>query len=232
MSASTCGCTEERVLAFVSGDLRPEGALAVAEHLGECPDCRDAATDFRALPELVREGCSRSVLGWHRFPTPFGTMHVAATGRGLVRVSWRQPDDGAFVRAMEERFPDRVVVRRPGTLAAAERQLREYFAGTREAFDLAVDLSGLSPFERRVLEAARGLGHGQVVPYAELARRIGRPSAYRAVGNALGKNPVAIVVPCHRIIRSDGGLGGYGGGEEYKEYLLRLEGRDDLLRAG
>lgn len=169
---------------------------------------------------------------WYRFPTPFGSMYVAATEKGLARVSWEQRDEDAFVAEMEGRYPDRPVVRDPEALAPAERELREYFAGERERFDLRVDLDALSPFEQRVLRAARRLGHGQVVPYAELARRVGRPRAYRAVGNALGKNPVAIVVPCHRVIRSDGSLGGYGGGPEYKGYLLRLEGREDLLRAG
>lgn len=231
MSATTCDYTVDDVLAFAAGDLDPEGALAAAEHVGECRSCRDAAAEFRELRELVPAACSRSALGWHRFPTPFGPMHVAATDRGLARLSWQQPDDDAFVGELEDRFPDRVVVRRPEALAAIERQLREYFAGERASFDLPVDLGELSPFQRRVLEAARRLDHGQVVPYAELARRIGRPKAYRAVGNALGKNPVAIVVPCHRVVRSDGGLGGYGGGVEYKEALLRLEGRGDLLQA-
>ena len=83
-----------------------------------------------------------------------------------------------------------------------------------------------------MLRAARRLPHGEVASYGGLARAIGRPRAARAVGNALGRNPVAIVVPCHRVIRSDGSLGGYGGGIERKVELLRLEGRDDLLRAG
>lgn len=232
MSATTCDYTVDDVLAFVAGDLDPEATLAAAEHVGECRSCRDAATEFRGLRELVPGACSGAVLGWHRFATPFGPMYVAATDRGLARLSWQQPGDDAFVDELEERFSDRVVVRRPEVLAEAERQLREYFAGERRSFDLPVDLDELSPFERCVLEAARRLDHGQVVPYAELARRIGRPSAYRAVGNALGRNPVAIVVPCHRVVRSDGGLGGYGGGVEYKEALLRLEGREDLVRAG
>lgn len=232
MSAITCEYTEDDVLAFVAGDLDPEQALAAAEHVAGCRSCREDAAGFRALEELVPEGCAGSVVGWHRFPTPFGPMYVAATDRGLARLSWQQPGDDAFVAELEEAFPGRVVVRRPAALAGAERQLREYFDGTRRSFDLAVDLGELSPFQRRVLRAARRLDHGQVVPYAELARRIGRPRAYRAVGNALGGNPVAIVVPCHRVVRSDGSLGGYGGGLEYKEALLRLEGREDLLRTG
>ncbi len=97
---------------------------------------------------------------------------------------------------------------------------------------MEVDLSTLTEFERSVLaELTEAIKFGQVLPYSELARRIGKPKAARAVGNAVGVNPVPIVVPCHRVVRLDGGLGGYGGGVEYKERLLRIEGRGDLLRA-
>ena len=110
--------------------------------------------------------------------------------------------------------------------------MEEYFAGTRTVFDQDVDLSVLSDFERSVLQTAREIPYGEVIPYAELARRIDKPKASRAVGNALGHNPVAIVVPCHRIVRSDGSLGGYTGGVEFKRKLLAIEGRLDLLLAG
>jgi methylated-DNA-[protein]-cysteine S-methyltransferase len=111
----------------------------------------------------------------------------------------------------------------PLGLVEVERELQEYLAGARSEFSASVDLSGSRPFDRRVLEAARLIPFGEVIPYAELARRIAMPGAARAVGNALGRNPVAIVVPCHRVVRTDGSLGGYGGGLEYKERLLRLE---------
>lgn len=168
---------------------------------------------------------------WHRFETPFGAIRAAATDRGLARVAWQEEGDGAFVAELEERFPDAPVVPDPEGLREVERQLSEYFRGDREAFDLPVDLDPVSEFDRRVLRAAAGLDFGEVVTYGELARRIGRPRAARAVGGALGRNPVPVVVPCHRIVRGDGGLGGYGSGVEYKERLLRIEGREDLLRA-
>jgi methylated-DNA-[protein]-cysteine S-methyltransferase len=158
-------------------------------------------------------------------------MYLAATDRGLARLSWRQPSPDAFEREIRTRFPGRPIIHDPEALAETERQLREYFSGDRSRFDLPVDLTALSPFERRVLETTRRIPYGQVVPYAELARRIGKPKAARAVGNALGHNPVAIVVPCHRVVRSDGGLGGYTGGVRYKRDLLKIEGRDDLARA-
>lgn len=169
---------------------------------------------------------------WQRFETRFGETRVAATDRGLARVAWQEEGDGAFVAELEERFPDAPVVPAPERLREVERQLSEYFRGDRETFDLPVDLDPVSEFDRRVLRAASNLDFGQVVTYGELARRIGRPRAARAVGGALGRNPVPVVVPCHRIVRGDGGLGGYGSGIEYKERLLRVEGREDLLRAG
>jgi methylated-DNA-[protein]-cysteine S-methyltransferase len=229
MNATVCTRTEEEVLAYVCGELGEEDEQSLAEHLAECGGCRDQAVEFRSLQDVLADCCAREIVRWHSFATPFGRMYLAATDRGLARVSWRQPDEGAFVRWLERRFSGRPVVQDPAALEAAEEQLREYFAGERDRFDLPVDLSALGDFDRSVLEAARGISFGQVVPYAELARRIGKPRAYRAVGNALNRNPVAIVVPCHRVVRSDGTLGGYGGGVEYKERLLEIEGREDLL---
>lgn len=232
MSTETCRRSEEEILAFVSGDLAEPAALDVARHLAGCAGCRDAAVDFRALQELVPEGCACAALAWDAFETPFGRTYAAATAEGLVEITWRDLDDDAFVAGLEDRLPGHVVVREPGRLAEVERQLEEYFRGRRTRFELPVDLGALTAFQRRVLRETRRLGHGEVVPYAELARRVGRPRAYRAVGNALGRNPVPIVVPCHRVIRSDGSLGGYGGGLEYKRALFRIEGREDLLKAG
>ncbi len=229
MTSEDCGVSEDQVL--VAGELPEHEAVAVAEHLGTCEPCCEQAAEFTALRCCLPECCAQDVIRWHHFQTPFGKMYVAATEKGLVRVSWQQPGTDAFVREIEWRFPGRPVVRDPEALARAEQELKEYFAGERSSFELSVDLSALTPFERRVLEAARRIRFGDVVPYAELARRIGKPKAYRAVGNALGHNPVAIVVPCHRVVRSDGSLGGYGGGVEYKERLLTIEGRADLARA-
>lgn len=231
MSDQDCSYTEEQILAYVAGDLDTEEELAVAEHLGDCQGCCDQAADFVALGSALPEACADDVIHWHDFATPFGVMYVAASERGLVRISWGQPSDDAFVAEVRRRFPDHLVVRDPERLAAAEEEIREYFEGARSSFDLPVDLSALSEFERRVLEAAQRIPHGQVVAYSDLARRIGKPKAARAVGNALGHNPVAIVVPCHRVVRRDGGLGGYGGGVEYKRRLLGIEGRPDLAQA-
>lgn len=217
-------CTEDHVIAYVSGELQEDVELAVAEHLGECVECCDQAAEFRALDITLAACCAESAIRWHAFETPFGRMYVAASDAGLVRVTWSQRNDEEFVVRMEDRFSGRPVVRDPEPLIEAERQLREYFAGERSSFDLEVDVSALSEFEQEVLAEAGRIGFGKVVPYSELARRIGKPKAARAVGNALGKNPVPIVVPCHRVVRRDRSLGGYGGGIRYKERLLDIEG--------
>lgn len=232
MSGESCSFTADQVLAFVAGDASDSETVAMAEHLCECEACCDQAQEFRTLGTCLDGECSDEALRWDSFPSPFGTMFVAATDAGLAWVSWRQADEDAAVARMEERFPEHPVIHDPERLDPWRAQLEEYFAGRRTAFDLDVDLSVLSDFERSVLESARKIPYGEVVPYAELARRIRKPKASRAVGNALGHNPVAIVVPCHRVVRSDGSLGGYTGGVEYKRRLLALEGRTDLLLAG
>ena len=103
-------------------------------------------------------------------------------------------------------------------------QLRAYFTGERRTFDVRLDLRHVSPFQRRVLMAAASVPPGQVVSYGEIARRIGQPRGSRAVGQALGHNPIPIVIPCHRVIAAGGRIGGYGGGLPTKRKLLRLEG--------
>lgn len=229
MTATVCDRTEDEILAYVSGELPGDEELDIAIHLGECDECCEQAAEFRALDMELPDCCEREAIRWHVFETPFGSMYAAASEEGLVRVSWQQPDEKGFLRELHDRFPDRPSVRDPEALAEVERELREYFGGERDSFDLPVDLSFLTEFQQEVLVEARAIRFGQVVPYSELARRIGNPKAARAVGNALGSNPVAIVVPCHRVVRNDGSLGGYGGGVQYKQRLLEIEGCSDLL---
>lgn len=149
--------------------------------------------------------------------SPLGTLLVAASERGVCRVSFA-PDVEALAAAAGPR-----VLRVPAPLAAARRQLDEYFAGTRRQFDLPVDLRA-APFQRSVLEELARLPYGEVATYGELARRIGKPRAARAVGGALNRNPLPIVIPCHRVVGAGGALVGYAGGVERKRALLDLEG--------
>lgn len=146
--------------------------------------------------------------------TPIGELLLAGDEDGLSLVSF---PEGAMRRDPED---DWIYKEKP--FAAARRQLTEYFAGERREFDLPVKLSG-TEFQLSVLEALRNIPYGETMSYADIARRIGRPKAVRAVGAANGRNPVPIIVPCHRVIGSHGDLTGFGGGLETKEALLRLE---------
>ena len=154
--------------------------------------------------------------------TPFSPVYVAAGPQGLISVDFNLAEEEFLAFISKLGRPRRQAAR----VQVFMQDIREYLAGEREAFDLAVDLSPLTEFQRRVLEEARRVPRGQVATYAEIAERIGKPKATRAVGQALRRNPVPIVVPCHRVVSSDGTLGGYGGrlGDQRKVDLLKLEG--------
>ena len=164
----------------------------------------------------------RPTVYWCSLPSPVGRVLVAASDTGLVRVGFRSTE-ATFV-AQLRRTLDAEPVRSPARTAEIVHQLRAYFAGERRAFDLRIDFRNVSPFLRRVLAAAASVPPGQVVSYGEIARRIGQPGSSRAVGQALGRNPMPIVIPCHRVIAAGGKIGGYGGGLRMKRTLLRLEG--------
>lgn len=165
------------------------------------------------------------MIRWREFETPFGETFLAATARGVLRLSWQVDDPEEAAESLREEFPLWGVKQAPDRLEDAAGQLGEYFAGERTAFDLEVDLTGVTDFQRTVLEATARIPFGTTVTYGELAERIDRPEASRAVGSALGSNPVPIVVPCHRVVRSDGSVGGYTAGTGYKRQLLELESR-------
>jgi methylated-DNA-[protein]-cysteine S-methyltransferase len=154
--------------------------------------------------------------------SPIGPVFVAASEAGIVRVSFRQ-SEAAFAADLRRRLGVEPIRSRKRT-GDAVHQLRAYFAGRRRTFDVRVDLTGTSPFQRDVLLAAAAVPAGEVVSYGEIARRIGRPGGSRAVGQALGRNPIPIVIPCHRVVAAGGRLGGYTGGLDVKRKLLRLEG--------
>ena len=222
---------EEDLLAWILGDLDAEAAQAMIEQLAANPDLRERAAEYRMLQRSAKGLRDGPVIRWRRFDSPFGAMRVAASGAGMVALSWQDESDDAFVAGLERRYRSTPVVCDTDRLAPAEEQLTEYFGRRRPRFDLFVDLTELGDFQRAVLDAASGLDFGETVTYTEIARRIGRPKASRAVGNALGRNPIPIIVPCHRVVRTDGTLGGYTGGLRYKRNLLDIEGRTDLLGA-
>jgi methylated-DNA-[protein]-cysteine S-methyltransferase len=154
--------------------------------------------------------------------TPVGLIGLAAVPAGLRRLEYIIGED-PFVARLLALFPDRPV-ERSNALDPVRRELERYFAGRRFTFETRVDLSGLTPFQRKVLGETAKVPAGRYTTYSELAAKAGRPRAARAAGNALHDNPVAIIVPCHRVLRGDGSLGGYAGGLPAKEWLLRHEG--------
>ena len=179
----------------------------------------------------AKQKVGSAAIRWWTFESGIGKMYAATSGRGLCRLTWLVSGPKAFVRDLRSYFPGRDIVRVERGDRIIERQIKEYLAGRRRSFDLNMDLSTLSDFERRVLRQARRVPFGATVSYGDLARRVRRPGAARAVGNALRKNPLAIVVPCHRIIRSDGSLGGYCGRSAVadKQRLLSHESRAQPL---
>jgi methylated-DNA-[protein]-cysteine S-methyltransferase len=154
--------------------------------------------------------------------TPLGTLLLAKTERGLCRIEYDpEPDRGVEMLA---RTFGRRVLRTPRALDDARRQLDEYFEGSRREFDLQVDLGlATKPFSRRVLEQLARVPYGEVTTYGALAAQAGAPRAARAVGTVMNRNPIPIVLPCHRVVGASGSLVGYGGGLPRKEALLRLE---------
>ena len=170
------------------------------------------------------------------FETALGRIGVAATARGLVRVTLpkavagRRAPGGTAAPGARPCACAGPPAQAAAHAARAEREIRAYCAGRRRRFTVPIDLSGMPPFRRKVLTEARRIPYGRTVTYAELARRAGSPRAARAVGQAMAHNPVALVVPCHRVVAAGGGLGGFGGGLALKRRLLALEGVERSAR--
>jgi methylated-DNA-[protein]-cysteine S-methyltransferase len=179
-------------------------------------------TVSQELDRRFREAAAREGLldvTYDLADSPVGKLLLAATSRGVCRISF---DPEVDLDELGRVFGSRVL-RVPGRLHLVQRELDEYFAGRRQTFDLAVDLRA-TPFQERVLTELAQVPFGHVETYGSLAARIGRPRAARAVGGALNRNPIPIVLPCHRVVGSDGSLVGYAGGLERKVALLKLEG--------
>jgi methylated-DNA-[protein]-cysteine S-methyltransferase len=193
-------------------------ALADARRISE----RGAADAARRLSERAAADGLADV-SYTPVDSPFGTLLAAATTRGLVRVAFPEEDVDSVLERLARRLSPRIVEAH-APLDPLRRELEEYFAGRRHEFDLPLDWSLIGPFGRRVLRVTSEIPYGGVLSYAEVAAEAGSPRGSRAAGNALGSNPMPIVIPCHRVLRSGGNLGGYGGGLERKRWLLDLEG--------
>jgi methylated-DNA-[protein]-cysteine S-methyltransferase len=159
--------------------------------------------------------------------SPFGTLHGAVTERGLVRLAFPEESVDAFLEQLARKLSPRIVAS-PASLDPLQRELDEYFRGRRRDFDADLDWSLITPFARRVLKMTAAIPYGGQLSYAEVAAEAGSPRGARAAGNALGSNPIPIVIPCHRVLHSGGGIGGYGGGLDRKRFLLELEEESNL----
>src|SRR5215207_1054230 len=179
---------------------------------------RNAALDLPSDPPPVLERAAEEGLldvAYTSVDSPLGPLVVAATPKGLVRVSYSEfRGEDEVLEELARRVSPRVL-EAPARLDPVRRELDEYFEGRRHGFDVAIDWSYLAGFTREVLRATARIGFGEVSTYAGVAAE---------AGNALGANPMPVVVPCHRVLRTGGTLGGYTGGIERKEFLLRLEG--------
>jgi methylated-DNA-[protein]-cysteine S-methyltransferase len=176
---------------------------------------RDRLAD-RAAEEGLLDVAYRTV------DSPVGTLLIAATPVGLTRVAYEREGHDAVLGRLAEQVSPRVL-HAPARLDAAARELDEYFAGRRRAFDLPLDLRLARGFRRIILAHLRDIAYGATESYAVVAAAAGSPAAVRAVGTACANNPLPLVVPCHRVVRSDGSIGQYVGGADVKRQLLALE---------
>ena len=220
---------------------------SMSRHAVACPRCRALWRQARPLtrdtPELMTR---RAVAGGTRaardrlrtaftraghppvafssLRTPIGRVFVATSDLGVCDITFDAANEDRYRARLAARAPE--ITRDRDAVAFALEELDAYFAGTLNRFTAPIDLRGVTDFTRRVLRATRGIPFGRLRSYGEVARRIGSPGASRAVGGALGRNPVPIIVPCHRVIAGGGRIGGFTGGVATKRALLRIEGHE------
>jgi methylated-DNA-[protein]-cysteine S-methyltransferase len=190
---------------------------------GEQAVSRRAAAD--AAARLTRRVAAEGLADVAYAPaeSPFGPLLIAATKRGLVRLAFPEEEIDSVLESLAQLLSPRIV-EAGDSLDPVRRELEEYFSGRRHEFELTLDWTLVGGFGRKVLRATSEIPYGGVLSYAEVAADAGSPRGWRAAGNALGANPIPIVIPCHRVLRSGGVLGNYGGGPERKRWLLELEG--------
>lgn len=234
-----CDVACEAMPGLMCRDLNQADKQWVLEHVATCRHCRNQLKEYEQCCNVLDECVSAPYLAPLKIPTlnlpmlprarygrvesPVGPLYVAASEKGLCEIGYGSHEpESKFQEHLRQRGFRPVVD--ANAIQDIAKQLHEYFGGQRVRFDVPLDFAGISPFTRSVLTATCNVGYGQLTTYRDIAVEVGRPGASRAVGNALGSNPMPVVVPCHRIVRSDASLGGYTGGVEIKERLLSLEG--------
>ncbi|OJY54325.1 MAG: cysteine methyltransferase [Pseudonocardia sp. 73-21] len=192
-------------------------------HLAQAyPDTPD---ELRRLRERLADAAQTEGIldvAYRTVDTPVGPLLLAATEQGLVRVAYLAEDHDAVLQTLAERISPRIL-HAPARLDTTARELEEYFTGARHTFDVPLDWRLSAGFRAAVLHRLPDIGYGHTASYAAVAALAGNPKAVRAVGTACATNPLPVVVPCHRVVRSDGSMGGYLGGIEAKRTLLTLE---------
>lgn len=200
-----------------SGD-RLEDALRSAQD-------PDTGTWGRVRADLARRADHEGLIdvAFERHDSPLGSILLGATGSGLVRIGLPSEDEDAVLGELAQRVSPRVLSGPRESVTRARRELDEYFHGDRRAFDVPLDWRLTGGFRREVLRATARIPYGETLSYRQVATEAGNSAAVRAAGTALALNPLPIVVPCHRVLRAGGGLGGYRGGLDTKARLLDLE---------
>ncbi len=193
---------------------------------------RAGLSESPPLPDLSEAVARAGLLdvAYATLDSPVGRLLLAKTPRGLVRLAYLDGAEEAVLEDLAVRISPRVL-QAPRALDQSRHELDEYFAGRRTRFSVALDWQLTRGFAQRVLKATAQIPYGGVSSYKLVAGAAGSPMASRAAGNALGSNPLPIIVPCHRVLHSGGGLGGYTGGVERKKLLLSVEGRPDRDRS-
>ncbi len=184
----------------------------------------DAQAQARLHARLVAAASEAGILdvAYRTLDTPVGPLLLAATATGLVRVAYAREDHDTVLEQLADTISPRVLLA-PPRLDLAAKEIEEYFAGRRRLFDLPLDFQLSHGFRRTVLAHLTQIGYGRTASYAAVAAAAGNPRAVRAAATACATNPLPVVVPCHRVVRSDGALGGYVGGTDAKRTLLTLE---------
>ena len=245
----SCVVIEAAVPALTLGDLGVDDSAWAERHMETCPECRSLLGQTRRLDALIGQGSAqlidiqavqapvrrdqaktqtaRSATVWS-METPVGDVFVAVSDRGVCEVDFAATiDEPSILARLRTRgfVPEMIAAdRRNAEAETISEQVSDYLSGKRRSLDLPYDLGPVTPFTRQVLEATATIPFGSISTYGAIAARIGQPTASRAIGNALGRNPVPLLIPCHRVVRSDFTPGGFVGGSGIKEQLLTLEG--------
>src|SRR5262245_44454519 len=195
------------------------------EHMFDALPAIDIEANRRLHQRLVDGASGAGLLdvAYRTIDTPVGALLLAATPKGLVRVAYAREDHDLVLNDLARAVSPRIL-RAPARLDGAAREIEEYFAGRRRTFDVALDLRLSHGFRRTVLSHLLEIAYGTTASYAALATAAGHPRAVRAAGSACASNPLPVLVPCHRVVRSDGSIGQYNGGADAKRALLKLEG--------